>query len=583
LRVRLYDAGLVGRLRKAAGERARESGKKGYRKRWWGNARAKSRSNFLLLYLGFVVIRLVAARAEQSTGMELLAGSASLAFAGLALQRTKQLRQALTRSFERVHSYFYPVSEEEFVERTLFQAATNSWWIPIVGLGIFRALQSGNSFEVWTLAGLAAIAEMLVVIGLVFGLEQHIEIIPRWLPWGLFAMAALWFFTPQTYAQGEQAWVNALPTGSVYLVMRSAWPADAKMGVLGGMVVVFAAAAWQLSKRLRTVFVRQFQRSLEAELESHSMDIEGQEDQSSEAWRVSEQPEADVDEPEEAWEAVQPLPIQATWQKQRIQTIGSQWGEEVLRGEWLRRGDWSHAPAIERTIGWWLTEKEKDTLWFLVGGRLPEWSNAWKNSVIALAAGILLVVSLPAGWKFAGVIPILISIGMGLPVAGGTWAATSPAWISGKITPLYGIYPLPYGQASRVMAKVNLTRTLAWLPLVAVLAVVNAKIENGSVAGALWLAARGVLLWFAWMPIAIAGKFSKGTNDTTLTRARQIILVPLVILVVSVMVVLWAVILIVDRPEVLIGAVAALGASIGVWAAYGWWYNRQVDLLRDRE
>jgi energy-coupling factor transporter ATP-binding protein EcfA2 len=144
---------------------------------------------------------------------------------------------------------------------------------------------------------------------------------------------------------------------------------------------------------------------------------------------------------------------------------------------------------------------------------------------------------------------------------------------SGKVSPLHGVYPLRYGLASRVMAKVNLMRTLAWLPLVAVLAIVDAKIDNGLITEKLWLAAKGVPLWLAWMPIVIAGKFSKGTNDTLLVSARQIVLVPLVMLVVSGMVILWATILIVDRPEVLVGAMAAIAASVGVWAAYGWWYN----------
>jgi len=29
--------------------------------------------------------------------------------------------------------------------------------------------------------------------------------------------------------------------------------------------------------------------------------------------------------------------------------------------------------------------------------------------------------------------------------------------------------------------------------------------------------------------------------------------------------------------------VVAVVASVGIWAAYGWWYNRKVDLLRDRQ
>lgn len=582
MRARLYDAGLVRRLLKAAKDRTRQSGIKGYRKRWWGNARPTGRNSFWLLYLAFIVIRIVAARAEQSTGTELVAGSASLAFAGLALQRTKQLRQALTRSFERVHSYFYPISEDEFVTRTLFQAAANSWWIAAVGLGIFVLLQSGNSAGVWFSAGLAATVQVLVVLGLVFGLEAHLEVIPRWLPFGLFGMAALWFFAPQKYAHEQQAWVNALPTGWVNVVLTCAWPAETKMGVLCAAIGVFGVAVWFLAQRRRAALVVESESSLAVEREIRSMETEAHEEKPSERWGSLDDLE-DAAELEDAPDAVQPLPIQATWQKQRIESIGSEWGEEVHQGEWLRRSDWSRMPWLERAIGWWLNEEEKDTLWFLVGGKLPEWSAAWKNSVIALATGVLLVAVLPAGWRIVGIIAILIALGLGLPLAGGAWAATSPAWISGKVSPLHGVYPLRYGLASRVMAKVNLMRTLVWLPLVVVLAIVGAKIANESIADKLWLSSRGVLLWLAWTPIAIMGKFSKGTNDTTLMGARQIVLVPLVILVVSCMVILWATILIVDTAAVLIGAGVAIVLSIGVWAAYGWWYNRKVDLLRDSQ
>src|SRR5690242_7251686 len=119
---------------------------------------------------------------------------------------------------------------------------------------------------------------MFGVLVLVFGLEEHIEVIPRWLPWGLFGMAALWFFTPQRYAQGQQAWVNALPTGWVNLVLRSAWPGETKMEVLGGAVLVLGAAAWFLAQRRRTVFVREFQKSLAVEQEIRSLEMEAKEE-----------------------------------------------------------------------------------------------------------------------------------------------------------------------------------------------------------------------------------------------------------------------------------------------------------------
>jgi len=238
---------------------------------------------------------------------------------------------------------------------------------------------------------------------------------------------------------------------------------------------------------------------------------------------------------------------------------------------------------MERAVGWWLSPEEKDTLWFLLGAKVPSWSNAWKNSVIALAVGVLLVVSLPMEWKQLGVIAFLVSMGFGLPFFGGAWAATNPGWISGKVAPIHSVYPLRYRLASRVIAKVNLVRTLAWLPFVAVLAILEAKLANKTIPETLWFAARAVLIWLSWMPITIAGKFSKGSNDTTMNQWRQVVLIPLLVLFISGVAILWGTILIFDNSEVLLVALASIAGSVGTWAAYGWWYNRKVDLLRDRQ
>ena len=196
---------------------------------------------------------------------------------------------------------------------------------------------------------------------------------------------------------------------------------------------------------------------------------------------------------------------------------------------------------------------------------------------------MLLVVALPVEWKWFGVIGLLVSLGFGLPLLGGAWAATSPGWISGKVAPIYSVYPLRYGLASRVMAKVNLVRTLAWLPFVALLAILEAKLANKTIPETLWFAARAFLIWLSWMPVTIAGKFSKGSNDTTLNQWRQVLLIPLLITGLSGAALLWGMILIFDNPEVLLVAFASIACSVGAWAAYGWWFNRKVDLLRDRQ
>jgi hypothetical protein len=586
LRVARYDAGLVRRLQRAAKERAKQSGIKGFRKRWWAGPRPTGRTSFAAIWFGYLAIRLAMERARGGIGLELLAGTVSLAFAGLALQRTKKLRIALTRSFERVHSFFYPIAEREFVERTFFEAAVSCWWLLAVGVGIFRLMQTGNSATVWAAAVMAAIMEVLVVLSTVFALEEHLEAIPQWLAVGFYGMAGVWFFTPQKYAQEQQAWVNALPTGWVNVLVRNGWPEGARIGALAVAVMVSGTVAWFLAMRRRTRLLREFELSVEMEGEIRSAELQAGAEPPNESWPDlggSNDSGSTAEEFGEFSDVVQPLPLQATWQKQRIETIGSEWGEAVRQGGWLRRWDMRQMPWIERVVGWWMSEKEKDALWFLMGGKVPEWSNGWKNSVIAAAVGVLLSGVLPAEWRLLGVLAIFVSLALGMPIFGGAWMATSPGWISGKLSPIYGMYPLGYGRASRVMAKVNLVRTAAWLPLAVVLTVVDAKLENAAIADKLWLVARIMLLWFAWMPIAIAGKFSKGTNDTTLLRASQLLVVPVLIVAISAMIILWGAILIIDSPAAMIGGVAAIAGSVAIWAAYGWWYNRKVDLLRDRQ
>ena len=583
MRWRLFDAGLVRRMEAAVRRRAKQSGIRGFQKKWWSGAVRPGRSSYWLIWLVFIAIRVMAERMEQPAGNVVAAGCASLAFAGIALQRARKLRVALTRSFERVHSYFVPISEQEFVDRTLLETAQGSWWILAAGIFVFGIMQPGDPVAVWSLAPLAALVELAVILGLVYALEPHLEVIPKWLPFAFFGMAVVWFYTPQPFLRSQQLWVNVLPTGWVNAAVMTTWSAGRKAAVLVAGLVGCTWAAWFLARRRSAVLIAEFARSLAAEQQVRAMDEQATEEKPSEQWQALEEPEGEENGIEEEPEAVQRLPIQSTWQKHRIEGIGTEWGVAVRQGGWLRRPDWRQMPWMERAVGWWLNEKEKDLVWFLVGGKIPEWSNAWKNSVIALAVGMLLMEVLPTEWKWASAIPLLVSLGMGLPLAGGKWAATSQGWISGKLSPIYAIYPVRYGAASRVMAKVNLLRTAAWLPLLAVLSVVEAKLLNAGIGEKLWLASRCLLVWLAWIPIAIAAAFSKVTNDTSELWLGQMLVMPVVIVTAIGVLGLWVSVLMAESLLALALGASAIAASVGIWVAYGWWYERKVDLLRDRQ
>jgi hypothetical protein len=541
---RWYDAGLVRRLREAAKQRAKRSGVKGFQNRWWSAPRTSGRNVFLLLWLSTIAIRAMLERLGQPMGVEVVTGSATLAFTGMALERAKQLRKALAMSFERAQSYFYPVSEKEFLQRTVFRSALSAWWLVAAGVGLFRMLQEANTPMVWTTAVLGGFAEVLAVLSLVYALEEHLEVIPRWLGLGFFGMAVLWLFTPQRLAVGQQMWVNLLPTGWASVVVTSRWfSAPARIAALAGGVAVFGAAAWMLARRRCAKLLDEFARSWTVEPE-HAAAASEMAGAPSASWRVLQEPLTELHESElEDGSVVERLPMQATWRRQRIAAIGSEWAEFVNSGEWLQPWNWKQMPWMERAVGWWLTPEERVTLRFMTGGKTPQWSNGWKNAVMALAAGVLLVAVLPGEWTVLGGIVLLVSVGLGLPLGGGRWIATDRGWVSGKLSPLYSAYALGYGRAGRVMAKVGLVRTVAFLPLLAVLAVVAAKLQNAGVGQGLWQATRVLAVWLSWLPLTLAGKFSKGTNDSTNLRASLVLVVPLVIVMMVLMVILWGMVL----------------------------------------
>lgn len=97
------------------------------------------------------------------------------------------------------------------------------------------------------------------------------------------------------------------------------------------------------------------------------------------------------------------------------------------------------------------------------------------------------------------------------------------------------------------------------------------------------IAVRAVLALVGGMPILIAGKFSKTTNDSTELRWA---IVPLIVAAI----VMGAAVLGLGIGAFFVGWELALGliageagVSLAAWGMYGWFFNRgRVDLLRDR-
>lgn len=186
---------------------------------------------------------------------------------------------------------------------------------------------------------------------------------------------------------------------------------------------------------------------------------------------------------------------------------------------------------------------------------------------------------------FLAVLATAVAVAVGLPVLGGNWPATRQGRISGKLSPIFGCYPLSYWKAGWTMFKLNAVRTAAWVPLGLLLGALNARSTQASLEQGCWTSTKAVLLFLMVMPILLAGKFSEVTNDTSNLRLRLLPFVAGIIFIVIVLTVLAGIALLVVPGLWALPVLAAIGlVSWGSWAAYGWYYDRaQVDLLRERQ
>jgi hypothetical protein len=231
-----------------------------------------------------------------------------------------------------------------------------------------------------------------------------------------------------------------------------------------------------------------------------------------------------------------------------------------------------------------LKKKEKLEAEFWLGSRAPGWSARWRIALIATAVGFALTLPDMMLLNWAAGLAFAVSIGMGMPVIGGVWPATDMGRISGKLSPIFGCYPVSYWRAGWVMFKVNVVRIAAWVPLGLMMGLLGARTVHVGLAEGCWIVARGLIVLVAVMPLFLLGKFSKCTNDSSYLhwRVSPLLVVTVVVFCIEAM----AVVLVIVAPAEVAGwsilamcAVAWLG-----WWGYGRFYERgKMDLVRERQ
>ncbi|HTQ97658.1 MAG TPA: hypothetical protein VMH89_12690, partial [Candidatus Acidoferrum sp.] len=520
---------------------------------------------------------------ETPGGRFLVLGGASLAFAGVTLIMARNLWMKLSIDQERMVLLFYPMRDVDFYRwATMRFGAGTAWVVIVAAIAYFLAVPVNGPSDVAILI-VAAIAEWLVVLCVMLALVRHVDKYPRWLSLVFFVAVALLFIAPGQYLGSliPLAWV--LPTGWVNGLLSGKIAARWVSLAVVALLPVLGLLCWWLWKQLETFYVQAQEATVAVAMAtSEAMMTELLTSKSSGRTWI-EMPTDESADLEEELNSEAAFPLQAAWRKQRLENLNIQVGKYVLEENWLERWNWKNLGPLEWIASWFLTEKEKGIAQFLIGTRPPGWTGRLRIAVIATAVAFAAVLPEMNALNFIAGLAFATSIGAGLPLLGGTWPAGNQGRISGKLSPIFGCYPVSYWTGGWTIYKLNVVRMLAWLPLGLMLGVLGARSAHQPLMYGFWLTTRGLLCLVAVMPLLAMSKFAKVTNDTSYLRIKSIFILILVLSLVFAVITLigMAMMLPVEMASMSIVAIMILG-WLG-WSIYGVYYDRgKVDLLRDR-
>ena len=568
--MRLYSLELLWRLRRAVRQRVRKSRSLRRRARWWRRSFKLDRP---AVYEPLLIVALASAIAiHREKGNAWLLACLTLYCSATAVLRSRQLQSLMTTSPERWLFHFYPLSDAHFFDWGLqgFLWKTVRIWLAC-GVVFAFVFESRNEPWFWKAAAFATL-EWLVTLAVIMALAAYVYGINKWVPAGLYLATIVVFYAgPLPYIASIYPVLQFLPAGWVDFVIAVFHGRVFEWISLITLMALAACSVWILIIKFRARIVAEGAPELvndpEHEPKEQSIGVPGE--------------DARFEELMDGEEA-EPARPQTEWQNLRLQLVGASVEKQILSRDWLAPRNWSAEAWLERMTGAWLTKEEKTTAEFLLGGAAVHWHELWRASVIvAGVASVLFVAGLPSTYVM-GILAGGLSALLGVPVLGGSWPATSPAWLSGKFSPLHGCFPLEYRTACHVMWKINLVRTAAWMP-VGVIMGAFAALSYGTGAGiALWLVLKGVLVYAAAIPLLSAGQFSKSTNDTSNLRLATVPLIGFALLIVLMLVTAGIMTMALPAAFALVSLCVTFAISLGAWWIYGKYYERgQVDLLRE--
>ena len=416
----------------------------------------------------------------------------------------------------------------------------------------------------------------LLALTAIFLLAPALTRVPRWLPFMLSLSCAAPFFLPAANVGYAAALEWAIPFGWIAQFFLHFSKIPFAWIWLAPLLGAFSVACYFALRRLQPIY---------EEKESFPVPpIPSEPRVPQERYVEKEYSEAEAYDELVEGSVAQPVATQqmsdAHVQKLQEFYSSSAVAKFIRTGTSLDPWDWSQAPLLERWCVSLLTPHERDVLEFLLGSQPPNWTSLWRFSVIA--AGIAVAAAfLPAAISTTVfIIAGLVSALAGMPLLG-NWIAFSTYQLTGKLSPIHSCFPLDYWETFRLLAKIALVRSAAWLPIGLILGAVFGRSMGIDALGGAYELLILFLTVLGSFPVICALHFSSNTNDSQSRKFSALVFVFAAGIygIVELLGIIYS--LTPGAPMGYVVPPVLTGISFLAWALYGRYYARgRFDLLR---
>jgi hypothetical protein len=432
---------------------------------------------------------------------------------------------------------YWPISDGEIFRAQWKKFLRGSWWTP-VGFALAYSIllaHSGGSWHALT-GGLALGAvQWLFLVAMAVCLVAFAR--PKYFAFlaGLFLMATILLLV----AGQNQARLCAWLSGLAWCVPPLGWILQS-LGVSGSTGVLHQFLPALMSGTALALAPIAFQRARQAFL---------------------------LSEPQHATDGRIPELIEFG---ERLAQSPGDARAVIQRRQFLAGFDWQKGGLVERFVSRLLNARERTVAEFLLGGN-PGWTPLFTH----LLSYSLLVLGVVALWLFErSLIPTAMLMG---GVMGAIYVFAAPRGFAlppggGLQSPYYAIYPIGFWELTRVVLKINLTKTFVILSFLLVVFVTYGGFQSLGVWDGLKLAALALMA----QPLLVIAAISPNSNDT-----QKISFVFLAFALTSILLAFAATFFFAARWWIFAPA-GFLTAAISVFQLflYGRWFNRsRFDLV----